>query len=58
MKIYVIIEANAYDGFELPHNDEFYLTEEEANEVCNKLNKNSGNRKDYFDVHELNQASK
>lgn len=51
--IYIIIEENGDDGFELPYNEQFYLTEEEAKKDCDSLNKDRGNRRDYFDVHEL-----
>ena len=59
-KIYIIIEANAYDAFELPQ-EQFYLTESEAEAACLKLNKahNGENKKYYsFDVHELTLSTK
>lgn len=55
-KIYVIIQANAYDAFYLPYNEQFYLTEEEAQKECDELNiVHCGANKKYwdFDVHEL-----
>lgn len=50
--IYIIVEANAYDGYNAPR-DEFYLTEAEAITEAKRLNKEAGHRKDYFDVFEL-----
>lgn len=47
--IYIIIEENGYDGFECPHNDEFYLTEQEAEADCESLNKAMhGDDKKYY----------
>lgn len=51
--IYVIIEDTGYDSVRTPHNDEYYTSEEEALKECNKLNKASGSKRDYFDVYEL-----
>jgi len=52
-KIFVIIECNAYDAFELPYEEVFYLSEAEAKKDCEILNKKTGSKRDYFDVHEL-----
>lgn len=50
-KVFVIIEDNGYDGCNPPHNEVFYLSEEEAQKDANILNK--GYKKDYFHVFEL-----
>ena len=56
-KIYIIIEANGYDGYHLPHNDVFYLNQEEAEKEALRLDRAQGNTKHrYFDVHELDIA--
>ena len=55
-KIYIIIECNAYDAYELPYNEQFYLTEEQAEADCLKLNRsaNGDNKKRYrFFVQDL-----
>lgn len=54
-KIYIIVQSNAYDGFECPQ-DYFYLTEEEAQKECDELNRvHCGANKKYwsFDVYDL-----
>lgn len=53
--VYIIVQANSYDGFESPR-DHFYLTEEEAQKDCDELNRfHYGNNKKYwmFDVYDL-----
>lgn len=58
-KIFVIIQANAYDGFERPDNDVFYLTEAEAQKQCDAINKfHYGSNKKYwsYDVYDLDLA--
>jgi len=54
-KVYIISEANGYDGYQ-PPTDYFYLTWEEAQKECDELNRvHCGPNKKYwnFDVHEL-----
>lgn len=50
LSIYIIVEANSYDGFEHPE-DYYYPSESEAQKECDRLNKL--NRGDYFQVHEM-----
>lgn len=52
MKIYIIVEANGYDGYEYPP-DHYYTNEKDAQGYCDKCNKSTGSRRDYFEVHEL-----
>lgn len=49
-KIYIIVEANGYDGFEYP-GDYFYIDEAKAQKECDRLNEQSN--RDYFIVHEM-----
>ena len=51
--IYVIIEANGYDGFNPPHGDNFYTSQELAQKDCDQLNKSQNSKRDYFDVWDL-----
>ena len=51
-KIYIIIEANGYDGFEYP-GDHFYIDEAKAQKECDRLNVQSSSKRDYFMVHEM-----
>lgn len=59
-KIYIIIQSNAYDGFERPYDDVFYLTNEDAQKQCDSLNKfHCGDDKRYwsYDVYDLDLAA-
>lgn len=52
MRIYIIVKANAYDGYEYPP-DNYYTNKETAEKECARLNKKGGYKIDQFTVHKL-----
>lgn len=56
-KIYVVIYANGYDSFDVPYNSQFYLTETEAQQDADRLNRSHSSRDSYF-VEELTLKTK
>mgnify|MGYP000960419808 CR=1 FL=1 len=52
--IYIIIEENSYDGYDIV-GDESYTTKEQADKVCEELNKKANTRRNYFAVWDLQQ---
>lgn len=52
MKIYIIVEAIGYGGFEYPQ-DHYFTDEQAAQDYCDKCNKSTGSKTDWFSVHEM-----
>lgn len=52
MKIYVILENNGYDAYEIV-GDIYYTTEQAADEACRQFNQSTGSKRDWFYVEEL-----